>query len=222
MTDRVTRQVSEALRESGRLRPFHRGEFLMRSGERSDEVLVIESGAVKVVLATESGVESILGLYGPGELIGELGVMSGQPRSATVIAHLDGVALHVPGAPFLRLREQDREICAMVDDTLRRRLHNADRRQLAIASLDVPTRVAAQLLALAKAYGVPAGTGLVVRGFTHRDLAQVVTASEKTVDAALKLLRSSGLLETERCRYLLPDPALLEHLLGQPGWRPGT
>ncbi|MGH3943076.1 MAG: helix-turn-helix domain-containing protein [Pseudonocardiaceae bacterium] len=110
----------------------------------------------------------------------------------------------------------------MVDDTLVRRLYKADRRQLAIASLDVPTRVASQLLAWAKEHGVRAGDGLLIRGLTQRDLAQVVTASEKTVESALSLLRSTGLLETRRCRFLLPDPALLEYLLGRPGWRPGA
>lgn len=221
VADQIIRRVSQTLRGIGRQQGFHRGDFLMRCGARSDEVLLIETGAVKAILSAENGAESILGIYGPGELIGELGVMNGRPRSATVIAYLDGVALHVPRTSFLRLFERDREVRTLVNDTLWRRLHNADRRQLALASLDVPTRVATQLLAWAKDHGVRAGTGLSVRGFTHRDLAQVVTASEKSVDAALKLLRSSGLLQTGRCWYMLPDPARLERLLGQPGWRPG-
>ncbi len=222
MSDRAIPRVPHTLRGLGRLQSFLRGEFLMRYGEQSDEVLFIESGAVKIVLSTETGSESILGLCGHGELIGELGVISGRPRSATVIAHLGGVALHVPRITFLRILEQDREMRMMVDDTLVRRLYKADRRQLAIASLDVPTRVASQLLAWAKEHGVRAGDGLLIRGLTQRDLAQVVTASEKTVESALSLLRSTGLLETRRCRFLLPDPALLEYLLGRPGWRPGA
>lgn len=220
--DRVIRRVRQTLRGVGRPQSFRRGDFLMTAGAPSGEVLLIESGSVKVVLAAENGSELIAGIYGPGELIGELGVMSGRPRSATVVAHLDGSAVHVPRESFLRLLEHDRDILVLVNDTLRRRLHNADHRQLAIASRDVPTRVAAQLLAWAKAYGEDTGAGLLVRGLTQRDLAQVVTASEKTVESALKLLRSAGLLKTWRRSYLLPDPGLLEHLLDQPDWGPKT
>lgn len=193
----------------------------MTVGAASDEVLLIESGSVKVVLSAENGSESIVGLYGDGELIGELGVISDQPRSATVVAHLPGSAVHVPRVAFLRLMEQDMDTLVLVNDTLRRRLHNADHRQLAMAARDVPTRVAAQLLTWARKFGEQVERGLRVQGMTQRELAQVVTANEKTVDAALQQLRSAGLVETGRRSFLIPDPALLEHLLAQPDWRPG-
>jgi CRP/FNR family cyclic AMP-dependent transcriptional regulator len=214
-------RAKETLRRVGHTRPFHRDEFLMRYGDRSDEVLLIESGAVKVVLSAENGSESIVDLYGPSELIGEMGVISGQPRSATVIAHIDGAAVHVVRDVFLRLQDEDHDVLVLINHALRRRLQNADHRHLAIASRDVPTRVAAQLLAWAKAHGEPTRAGLLVQGLTQRELAQAVTASEKSVDAALKLLRSEGLVETRRRRYLLPAPDQLEHLLSQQDWRPG-
>jgi CRP/FNR family transcriptional regulator, cyclic AMP receptor protein len=191
----------------------------MIAGAPSDEILLIKSGAVKVVLSAPNGSESILGLYGCGELIGELGVLSGEPRSATVIGHVDGAAIHVPSEAFRALLAQDRETLLLINETLHRRLRNADHRQLQLASRDVPSRVAAQLLAWAKSHGEQTGSGLVIRGITQRDLALIVTASEKSVEAALRSLRDAGLVETGRCRFTLLDPARLEQLLSQPDWR---
>src|ERR1044072_7816709 len=123
--------MRELLRYVGQPRPFRQGELLMLAGSPSDEVLLIERGTVKVVLSAPNGSESILGFYGRGELIGELGVMSDEPRSATVIAHLDGVALRVPGDAFRVVLQQDKDALVAVNEMLRRRLQNADHRQLA-------------------------------------------------------------------------------------------
>src|SRR3954471_8594774 len=120
----------ESLRKIGQSRWFTRGRYLIRPGAPSDDVLLIESGAVKVVLGAANGTESILGFYGAGELIGEMGVMSGRPRSASVIAHVDGSALHVPAKASRDLVEADRQVLLLVNDTLERRLRSADHRTL--------------------------------------------------------------------------------------------
>lgn len=220
----VAEQLGERLRQllvrSGTTRSFGSGELLMMAGAPSDEVLLIETGMVKVVLSAANGSETIVGLYGPGELIGELGVISREPRSATVVGQQNGLAVHVPGEAFRALLERDREALLLINEMLRRWLRNADRRQLELASRDVPSRVAAQLLGWAREHGEWCGTRVVVRGMTQRDLAQTITASEKTVDAALRSLRSAGLLETGRRRFTLLHPARLEDLLRRPGWRP--
>jgi CRP/FNR family transcriptional regulator, cyclic AMP receptor protein len=220
VNEQATHRARCALAAAGTRMSFQRGETLMSLGARSDDVLLIESGSVKVVLSEPAGARLVAGPYGPGELIGELGVLERQPRSATVIAHRSGSAFRVVAPAFRALVERDRDVLVLVNATLQDRLHKADRRQLAIASQHVGTRVAAQLLAWAEAFGEPSGDGLVVRDISQADLASAVVASAKTVDAALKTLREAGLIRTWRMHYLLPDPELLAGLLGQAGWRP--
>ncbi|TCO61142.1 cyclic nucleotide-binding domain-containing protein [Actinocrispum wychmicini] len=152
----------ESLQQIGQSRSFTRGQHLIRPGAPSDDVLLIESGAVKVVLGAANGAESILGFYGAGELIGEMGVMSGQPRSASVIAHVDGSALHVPAKAFRHLMETDRQVLLLVNDTLERRVRSADHRTLAIASRDVRTRVGAQLMTWGRTCGLHTKDGLLI------------------------------------------------------------
>lgn len=212
-------QVHQQLREIGRIRRFSRNDRLMVYGDRSDEVLLIESGNVKVVLSTDGGTELIAGFYGAGELIGELGVMNGIPRTASVIAHTSGSAVHVSGKLFLGFVSENRLALLHIVGTLQRRLRNADRYRLDNASQDVPTRVARQLLAWGQSCGRVTAEGTVVRGLTQKDLAQTVSASVKTVESALKVLRGAGLLHTRRCTFVLPNPGRLERSLTDSGWR---
>lgn len=175
----------------------------MSMGDRADEVVLIEAGVVKVILPTGSGPDVVAGLYGPGELIGELGVLHHRPRSAVVIGHRNGLASHIAATVFRDLTRCDPDIRAFVDMTQHQRLHNADRRQVAVASMDVMARVVAQLSDWAERYGERVDGGVVVRGLSHRDLAGAVLASEKHVDAVLRDLRDDGMLRTGRLYFLL-------------------
>jgi CRP/FNR family transcriptional regulator, cyclic AMP receptor protein len=174
-------------------------------GDRVDEVVLIESGVVKVILPTGTGSDVLTGLHGPGELLGELGVLHFQPRSATVVGHRNGIATHIGGPVFRELAYHDRDVHALVDATQRRRLHNADRRQLAVASMDVRSRVITQLTEWAASYGEWIDGDLTVRGLSHRDLAGAVLASEKHVDAVLRELRDAGLVGTGRMCFVLTN-----------------
>lgn len=209
------------LRAHGRLAPFRAGDLLCVAGADSDEVLLIETGSVKVVLPGKNGTDSILGFYGPGAVLGEMGVLSGTRRSASIVARTSGHAVHVDGARFVALADDDRELWRFVTDLLRQRLSLADRRQEYRASLDVPQRLARQLLDLARELGEPAGPGFVVRGVTQAELAQLVTASPKSVEYAVALLRQDGVLRTERRYYQIVDADALERKLADPEWRPG-
>lgn len=181
----------------------------MAMGDRADEVVLIEVGVVKVVLPTGAGSDVIAGLYGPGELLGEIGVLFQESRSAAVIGHQNGFAFHVAGSEFRELTYQDRDVRAFVDVTQHQRLHNADRRQVAVASMDVMSRVIAQLLDWAEKYGERVGSSVVVRGLSHRDLAGAVLASEKHVDAVLHDLRAAALVRTSRLCFVIPSPGRL-------------
>lgn len=217
----VHEQAIELMRLAGQRRAFDRQDLLMTIGNASKEVLLLESGAVKVLLSDRDGSELIVDLYGPGELIGELGVLSSRPRSATVMGHSAGTAVHIPGMAFRELAKQHAGVLLMVNETLDRRLRNADHRQITMASRDVPNRVAHQLLTWARKHGERTPEGLLVRGITQRELAQSINASEKSVDAAMHRLRRDDLVWTGRRRYLLPDPDRLEQALDEPGWKPG-
>ena len=81
-------------------RQFAAGEILLREGDPSEEVVLVEAGRVEV-LRTVGGDGILLGTAGPGEFIGEMGVLEGRARSATVRAVSEVTAELVAREAFL-------------------------------------------------------------------------------------------------------------------------
>jgi CRP-like cAMP-binding protein len=206
------------LRTGRRSRLFSRGEHLITAGRASDEVLLLESGLVKVVLPTREAREPITGLYGPGDLLGEIGVTSGAPRSAHVIALVSGAAWHVAGSQFLALRDENPNVRRLIDETWRKRQRNADENQLR-QMRDGASRVAMCLLSWAREFGTEIDSGLELRGVSQQDLAHAVAMSVKTIEPFLHELRKLGLVRTSRLWYRLPEPERLGHFIATPDAR---
>ncbi len=212
VTDQLVEAARDALRAAGRPRPFAAGARLITAGSVSDEVLLVEGGAIKIVLADPDGAETLAGVYGPGALVGESGVMRGRPRSAHVVALTAGRAVHVAGSTFRRLVDENAAVRHLVDRTA------DDRRQLR-QTHDVLTRVGTVLLSWARTVGVPTASGVLVHGLSQRDIAQAVVASEKSVEAALGALRAAGVLTTSRLAIRITGPDELARLVSTPRHR---
>src|SRR3954468_17308868 len=75
-----------ALRSLARPQRFGAGDTLLHAGQVGDRVMVIVSGRAKISYTTETGREVVLRFAGPGEVIGELAVIDGRPRSGTIEA----------------------------------------------------------------------------------------------------------------------------------------
>lgn len=69
------------------------GEALVRQGDPGDSLFVVQQGEVDVSLRSEQGVETHLARLGPGDFFGEMSLLTGAPRSATVKATEDTLAI---------------------------------------------------------------------------------------------------------------------------------
>src|SRR6266571_3483320 len=72
-----SRAQHEALRALGRPRSYRRNSRVFAEGDRSDFVILVIDGRVKILASTVNGAESVLGIRGPGSLIGELAAFDG-------------------------------------------------------------------------------------------------------------------------------------------------
>jgi NTE family protein/lysophospholipid hydrolase len=68
---------------------LHGGEVLLREGESDDSIYVVISGRLRVVRRPPDGEEAVLAELGPGETVGEMALIAGEPRSADVYAIRD-------------------------------------------------------------------------------------------------------------------------------------
>ncbi|HVR81665.1 MAG TPA: EAL domain-containing protein [Luteimonas sp.] len=101
-------------------RELFAGEVLYRQGDLSDCAWLVERGAIELV-SIQGRRELSHGVMGPGELLGELGMLDGAPRSATATARGDTVLLSIDHDQFLeRLESGDPIVRTLVDSLLRR------------------------------------------------------------------------------------------------------
>src|SRR6185436_7886755 len=63
---------------------FGAGETIVRQGDQGDSFYLIQSGAVQVVVDSGAGNSEVLAILGAGDWFGEMALLSGEPRSATI------------------------------------------------------------------------------------------------------------------------------------------
>src|SRR5688572_12598838 len=145
--------VLERLAANMQRRIYRRGQVVFHQDDPGASVHVIESGRVKVALTTPEGEELLLRVMGEGEIFGELALLDGRPRSATISA-LEETVTHVlersTFLDFLRAHpEASLDLCRALAELIRRLTEQVED----LAMLDVPRRLERKLLELADDYG---------------------------------------------------------------------
>jgi CRP-like cAMP-binding protein len=115
------------LARSGIKRGFSKGTVLMRQGDVSETMYVILRGKVHVERSHPQLSEAItLAVLGPGEVVGEMGLLDREPRSATVTALEDVEAMELDDLALAQTILQYPEVSASLLRLLSRRLRSAD------------------------------------------------------------------------------------------------
>jgi CRP-like cAMP-binding protein len=199
----------EELEKIGSVRRYRRGDVLFHQGDDAGAVIVLLQGHVKAAMLND-GREVILAFPGPGEILGELSAVDGQPRSGTVRAVDDIEALVVPGSTFRAFLERRPRVALVLLRSVAARLRASDRLRVDYAVNDVVVRVAGRLVELCDRYGAEDGVGIDVGlSITQDELAAWAGASREAVAKGMALLRTLGWVQTERRRIIVLDlPAL--------------
>jgi CRP/FNR family transcriptional regulator, cyclic AMP receptor protein len=128
-------------------RRLARGQVLFTEGEPSTHLYVVRSGRLRVFVASPRGDELVLSVLGPGESLGELSVLDGQPRSAAVEA-LDAVELlALPAAEVVALLHDNHDALLAVALELAAGIRRLTGNAADLVFLDLPRRLAKLLLA---------------------------------------------------------------------------
>jgi EmrB/QacA subfamily drug resistance transporter len=93
---RLPEEVRAALEASARDRRLDAGAWLFRAGEPADSVFVVRAGRLEVV----SGADEVVRELGPGAVVGELALLTGGTRSASIRARRDTILSEVSRADF--------------------------------------------------------------------------------------------------------------------------
>ncbi|WP_328423216.1 Crp/Fnr family transcriptional regulator [Streptomyces sp. NBC_00443] len=218
----LTAQERESVMALGSRKNFPADAHLLTEGDRSSHVVIIIRGWVTVSVVTDRGATRlILGLRGPGELLGEMAALDPHPRSATVRALGAIEAQVISGDAFRRFLALHPRVSGLVIRQLTFRLRSADQERSALASLTVLQRLASRLIELSGAEPAgpytpsgsgpssdPSASGPVVH-LAQDELAATIGATREAVAKALRLLRTQHIVRTGNRMVEILDPALL-------------
>jgi len=207
---------AEDLLSLTRRRRIRRAETILRAGAAGEEVVVVLDGRVKLIAYGADRREVVLALRGPGELLGEMAALAGQRRTATAVA-VDDVEAGFLHADELRDYLHDHPDAALVMiRMLVRRLSEATRDVVDLATRDSVGRIAKRLLELAAEYGAPTDSGTRIElSLSQDELARWTGATRETVSRALRLMRQLGWVATDHRTVTVLDPAALRERVGE-------
>jgi CRP/FNR family transcriptional regulator, cyclic AMP receptor protein len=217
--DALTGQARQDVLAMGTERRFAAQEPLLRESDNGTHVLILIEGWAVVSTATDrASARLILALRGPGELVGEMAVLDGAPRSATVMALGLVRAVVITGDRFRRFIARNPQANGLLMTQLVARLRTSDDERRLLASMTVLQRVAARLLEFAglppnqpapRRAGRPADGDAVLVDLSQHDLAAAVGATREAVAKALRLLRDARVVSTGQRRIHLVDQTVL-------------
>jgi CRP/FNR family transcriptional regulator, cyclic AMP receptor protein len=180
-------------------RSFPAGASVLTADQPGEAIYIIIEGSVKIHLLTPDGTEVLLAVLGSGEVVGEMSLADSLGRSADVTTLEESTFLWMDRRTFRSGVESSATLARNLADVLSRRLRLANAHLLSMAALDVPGRVASQLLGLAKEYGqeTPEGIRIPIR-LTQADLGALVGASRVRVNQALGYFRKRGQISMDK------------------------
>ncbi len=185
-------------------RQIQKGNFIMYVDDPGSSMMFVQSGTVKVSLTSEEGREIILAQMGAGEFFGEISLLTGERRSANVIAVTDCRLLVLFEEDFKHhvLKNTGLSLAMLKEMAIRLRASSDKIGDLAL--YDVYRRVARTLRAIAKADESAEAKELVIDNRpTHQELAAMVGTSREMVTRALKGLEDDRCIEVQGKRIII-------------------
>jgi CRP/FNR family transcriptional regulator, cyclic AMP receptor protein len=205
-------RVSAGLLANARPVKLAADEVLFLAGDPGDGCYRLNEGLLKVSIVSPAGAERILAILGPGSLVGDMAMIDGRPRSASVSALRDCKLSFVSRGSFESVAEKNPEIYKHLLSLLAARLRDTDQVVAAGTFLPVKGRVARALLDLANAFGNDVGGGRVVirQKLSQSDVAAMAGIARENVSRILNEWMRLKLITRLSGYYCIESRAKLE------------
>ena len=192
---------AEKLRQISRLgtrKLFRKDAVILHENETGSALFVIISGKVKVSRASDDGKEIILSILNPSDFFGEMAIIDGLTRSASVTALEESELFLVQRPQFLDLLYEHPEISIALLQELTRRLRSSDMRIKSLSLRDAEGKVATVILQLADDVGkIRHGKVEIERLPFQHDLANMAGTSRETISRTIHTFVKRGMIELE-------------------------
>ena len=197
---------------------YNRDETVVLEGDDSVQALyLIATGSVQVYMTGIDGRETILSFLERGDFFGEMSLIDGEPRSASVRTVTDAKLLVIHRESFLSLLRKSPEIAMALMSELCKRLRKANKQIGSLSTMSVSGRVAGTLLNLMQERGVRIHTDngnmvtVIHNRPTQQQLADMSGTTRETVSRICSLLvRANAIAMTGKDIVIFDEDALQE------------
>jgi CRP/FNR family cyclic AMP-dependent transcriptional regulator len=196
-------------------RRVSRGTLIFSKGDPGSFMLAVLAGHIRVGTVSLEGREVTLNVIGPGEIVGEIALLDGKPRSASAVAAEDTTMMVIERHVFLPFLLRHEGLVERMLVVLCDRLRRTSNALEGIALFDLQARLARLVVKLAEDYGrvVPRGVRIDLK-LSQRDLSNLVASSRESVNKQLKIWREAGIIDLDGGHVVLLKRDALLPLFG--------
>jgi len=189
---------------------YARGRHLSPANPRVREVVFVGTGFIDVSFTTRQGRAFLLGIFGPGHVLGILRLLPGEAAAYHYRVREDSVVVRLPSERLLAVLEGDPALWASVARMALAQYRVAMHTIISRRVGDISARVAGVLDNLATLHGEegPGGIHLAVR-VSQEDLAAMLSTTRQTVNKELHLLALAGVIDVSYAAWVIRDLAAL-------------
>src|ERR1035438_3768966 len=185
----------------GSYRKFKHDSVILFELEESVGLFIISTGKVKVSCYSDDSREVILAILNESDIFGEMSVLDGYSRSATVTAIEDSELFLINRDDFLELLKSNNDVVKSMLQELTRRLRVADMKIKALSMKDSEGKIATVLIQLADEIGKITHGKLEIKKLPYQhDLANMAGTSRETISRTLNTLAKKGFIEQKGSR----------------------
>ena len=203
--------LSRPLFVAARQRSLKAGEVLFAAGDAGDGCYLLDQGLLKVTVTSSRGEERTIAILGPGAVVGELSMIDGRPRSASVVALNECLLRFTSREVFAKCMATHPKAYQALVAILAFRLRQADEVLAATTFLTVKGRVARALVELAEYVGKPSSAGQIVlhEKISLADIAAMAGVARENVSRVMSEWRRHNLITGSTRYYCINDIAAL-------------
>jgi len=199
-------ETLEKIEKIGSRRNYKKNDVILMEEESGTALFVIVSGKVKVARSSSDGREVILSILSEGDFFGEMAILDGLTRSATVAAIEESELFLLQRNDFMNLLHEYPEISVALLQEMTKRLRSADMKIKALSLKDAEGKVATVILQLADDIGkIKQGKVEIDRLPLQQDLANMAGTSRETISRTLHSFVKKGLIELEGSKLKILD-----------------
>ena len=181
-------------------RAYSKNTILISKGDKSDQLFVVLKGKLKVAITDASGKEIIMSFLGAGDYFGEMAMIDGESRSATIMTTQASEVLTISRDDFHRTLLSSPDLMFELLKVLARKVRIATDKLESLAFEDVYGRLVKLLIQLARPHD---GVWIVEESLTHQEIANMIGSSREMVTRILKALTSGSYISVDRKRITI-------------------